>query len=165
MKVKLLFATLLVVVLFGIGAGVKFVFFSGNNVVPTPTPLEAAVQLEPGKHPKPSLQFSADAHYVTVNIANLHAASLEYDLVYEASVKNNRIQTGVNASAKIEGQSTYSRQQLLGSESSGKFTYHTDINNASLNLTLRDGAGRSVFQATYPFVVSAAKSFDLQATQ
>jgi hypothetical protein len=165
MKTKVIFIILLVIVLFGIGAGVKFILSTKSSVVPTPTPLPDAVQLTPDQYPKPSLQFSADAHYVTVNIANLHAASLEYDLVYEASVKNNRIQTGVNASAKIDGQATYSKQQLLGSESSGHFTYHTGIDNASLNLTLRDGAGRSIFQATYPFVVSAAKSFDLQASQ
>jgi len=165
MKTKILFIVLLVIVLFGIGAGVKFAFFSKSSVIPTPTPLAEAEQLSPDKHPKPSLQFSADAHYVTVNIANLHAASLEYDMIYDATVKNNQIQAGVNVAAKIDSQSTYSKQQLLGSESSGKFTYHTNINNATLNLILRDGAGRSIFQASYPFVVAPSKSFDLQASQ
>lgn len=165
MKSKVALVVLLVIVLFGIGAGVKFIFFPKSSIVPTPTPLAEAEQLTQDKYPQPSLQFSADAHYVTVNIANLHAASLEYDMIYNATVKNNQIQAGVNAAAKIEGQSTYSKQQLLGSESSGKFTYHTNIDNATLNLTLRDSAGRSIFQASYPFVVAASKSFDLHAAE
>lgn len=165
MKTKILFIVLLVIVLFGIGAGVKFILSGKTTVAPTPSPLPAAVQLAPDQQPKVSLSFSADAHYATVNITNLHSASLEYDLVYYANVKNSRVQAGVNASAKVDGQSTYSKQQLLGSESSGHYTYHTNIEEATLNLTLRDIGGRSIFQANYPFSVVAGKTSDLQASQ
>jgi hypothetical protein len=165
MKTKFILIALVVLVLFGVGAGVKFIFSGKTTVAPTPTPMQEAVQLPADQQPQVSLQFTADGHYVTVNIANLHAASLEYDLIYDATVKTNHIQTGVNASAKIDGQSTYSKQQLLGSESSGHFTYHTNIANATMNLTLRDSGGRSIFQSTYPFTVTAGKSFDLAASQ
>ncbi len=167
MKSKLTIVVIILVVLIGIGiaAVVKFAKSSLNTPVPTPTPLPEAVQLTPDQAPKVSLTFTADAHYVTVNITNLHAAALEYDLIYNAVVKNNQINTGVNASAKIAGQSTYSQQQLLGSESSGHFTYHTNITGATMDLTLRDSAGRSIFQATYPFTVTAGATTPLTASQ
>jgi len=129
---------------------------------PAPTPTEEPVaQLEPDKHPQVSLKFRSDAHYVTVNITNLHAAAVEYNLIYDAKVKNNRLQAGVSASEKLDGKSTYSKEQLLGSESSGKFTYHTDISGARLELTLRDAGGRSVFTAVYPFEVDPGKTVEL----
>jgi len=135
---------------------------SRSTLGPTPTPTEEPViQLEPEKHPRVSLKFRADGHYVTVNISNIYAQAVEYNLIYDAKVKNNKLQTGVNASAKLDGQSTYSKEQLLGSESSGKFTYHANITNAVMELTLRDAAGRSIFTTTYPFEVSPGKTIDL----
>lgn len=146
--------------------GVVWFFFnrqqsSGPVVKPTPTPEVQAPQLPEDQQPKVSLQFSADAHYVTVRLTNVHADQLEYNLIYEATVKNNKIQTGVNASAKLSGATSYSQKQLLGSESSGKFTYHQDIKNAVLELALRDNLNRSVFTGTYPFTVSPGTSVDL----
>jgi hypothetical protein len=133
---------------------------TANRPTPTEEPLE---QLPAEKQPKVSLDFSSDAHFVTVNIGNLYATSLEYNLIYEAVVKKTRIQTGVNASEKLDGQTSYSQRQLLGSESSGKFTYHTDIKNALMELTLRDDRGRSIFTATYPFEVTPGKSTELKS--
>lgn len=131
---------------------------------PSPTPELSAVQLPPNQHPQVSLKFSSDGHYVTVTITNISADYLEYNLIYDAKVKNNRLQTGVNANSKTAGKSTYTQQQLLGSESSGKFTYHTDIQNAVMELTLRNAANRSIFTSTYPFTVSPGKTIDLLPT-
>jgi len=111
------------------------------------------------------LDFSSDGHYVTVNISNIHSDQLEYNLIYDATVKKDRIQTGVNAAAKLNGKSEYSYRQLLGSESSGKFTYHANIQNAMMELTLRDAANRSIFSATYPFTISPGKSQILTTSQ
>jgi hypothetical protein len=149
---------------------VVFVIFRAKSgptqsAAPTPTPESTAETLPPEKHPKLSLQFTADAHYVTVNISNLFADQVEYNLIYDATVKGTRIQTGVNASTKLAGKSTYTQKQLLGSESSGKFTYHSNIQNAFLELTLRDTSNRSVFTATYPFEVKAASTQDLVASE
>lgn len=135
-----------------------------STLAPTP-PEEPFIQLEPDKQPQISLEFSSDGHYVTVNVTNLHAAALEYNLIYEATVKKNRIMTGVNASEKLEGRTQYSQKQLLGSESSGKFTYHQDIENARLELTLRDTSGRSIFTSTYPFALSPGGAVDLTSSQ
>ena len=120
-------------------------------IKPTPAVTE---QLPANKQPTVSLKFSADGHYVTVNINNINADQLEYNLIYDAVVKGNNIQTGVNSTATMTGKSTYSKQQLLGSESSGKFTYHESIANAIMELTLRDSTNRSIFTASYPFEVS-----------
>lgn len=155
-------AVVLLVLLGGGGylAAKKYLFSS----VPVPTPtLEPAAQLPPDKQPKVGLEFTKDGHYVTVKIGNIFADRLEYNLIYDARVKGNIIQTGVAASAQTAGQSDYSRQQLLGSESFGHLTYHENIQNAVLELTLRDAAARSIFTATYPFTYSPGQSASLSA--
>lgn len=143
-------------------------FFRGSGgstpeVTPTvaPTAPPAAQQLTEEQLPTVSVQFSQDAHYVTVNISGLQAAQLEYDLIYDATVKGQKLQTGVNASYDLSGKTTYSERQLLGSESNGKFSYHTNIQNATLNLTLRDASRRSIYTAVYPFTVKAGSSSEL----
>ena len=136
----------------------------GTLPKPSPSPTPAmAVQLSNEKQPKVSVQFDAKGNYVTVTVSNLNADQLEYNLIYDATVKGNQIQTGVNASTSVKDKSTYTQKQLLGSESSGKFTYHTNIKNAVMELTLRDESRSSVFSATYPFTVSAGESSDLKA--
>lgn len=156
-----------VVILVGAGA----VIYSAQKgkgslgINPTPSPV-VVQQLPTQKQPRVGLEFTKDAHYVTVDISNLNADQLEYNLIYDATVKNNsQIQTGVNASANVKGKSTYSKKQLLGSESSGKFTYHENIKNANMELTLRDSSGHSIFTATYPFEVKAGSSTQLSVSQ
>lgn len=147
-------------------ASVIYVAKKNGGELPKPSPTSApavAVQLTDDKQPKVSLQFDTKGNYVTVAISNLHADQLEYNLIYEATVKGNQIQTGVNASTSVKGKSTYTQKQLLGSESSGKFTYHTNIKNAVMELTLRDESRSSVFSATYPFEVTPGKSSELKA--
>lgn len=128
---------------------------------PSPTP-QVVEQLKDEDQPKVSMQFSGDGHYVTVSVSNLHGEQLEYNLIYDVTVKNNKIQTGVNATASIKGKTTYTQKQLLGSESSGKFTYHSDIKNAVMELTLRDANNSSIFSATYPFIILLGKSSELK---
>ena len=154
-----------VVVLVVAGAVIYMAQKGGGKLVVSPTPSPAIVQqLSAEKQPKVSLEFTKDAHYVTVDISNLNADQLEYNLIYDATVKNNsQIQTGVNASANVKGKSTYSQKQLLGSESSGKFTFHEHIKNANMELTLRDLSGRSIFTATYPFEITPGKSVELSS--
>jgi len=130
------------------------------GIVPTPTPAPI-VQLSPDQYPQVSVQFSTDAHYATVKINNINADKLEYNLIYDATVKKNQIQTGVNAAATLNGGKTYEKTQLLGSESSGKFTFHENIKNAFIELTLRDSYGRSVFFGTYPFILTPGSTQNL----
>jgi hypothetical protein len=152
-------------ILIAVGIGAWFVFGKGKSgssqTTPTPTFSPAAEQLTPDKQPKVSLQFSSDAHYVTVNLRNLQADILEYSLEYDAIVKKNKINSGVSGGGKISGKSEFTQKQLLGSESSGKFTYHEGIQNAFMKVTLRDSANRSVFAAIYPFSISAGATLDL----
>ena len=135
------------------------------NATPTVTPEPSVKQLTEQQAPKISLKFSSDAHYVTVNISNIHAELIEYNLIYDATVKGNQINTGVNATAKMDGKNEYSKQQLLGSESSGKFTYHANIRNAIMEITLRDSSGRSVYTTSYPFEVSGGSTINLTDPQ
>lgn len=137
---------------------------AGSLAKPTPTP-ETAQQLTADQKPEIKISISSDAHFATVTLSNLHANALEYNLIYDATVKGNRINTGVNSTANISGKSTFTQKQLLGSESSGKFTYHDKIANATMELTLRDAAGRSIYTATYPFEVKAGSSQTLTASE
>lgn len=151
----------------GLSAGV-LLYFQGkpNSSLPTPTPApEAAVQLTPDKRPQVELNFSSDGHFVTVSLSHLNADQLEYNLIYDAMVKGSKLQTGVNSTANITGKSAFSQKQLLGSESSGKFTYHEKIANAVMELTLRDASGRSIFTATYPFEVVSGEFVSLAASE
>jgi|GEM_PF-5546767 len=147
----------------GLSAGV-LLYFKGkpNSSLPAPTLTpEAAVQLTTDKRPQVELNFSSDGHFVTVSLSSLHADQLEYNLIYDAMVKGSKLQTGVNSTANISGKTIFSQKQLLGSESSGKFTYHEKITNAVMELTLRDSGGRSTFTQTYPFTVSPGSSMKL----
>lgn len=155
---KIIIPILLIILALISYKSVKSLFNPG--VVPTPTPPPLS-QLTPDQYPSVSIQFSADAHYATVKISNIHADKLEYNLIYDATVKKNQIQTGVNAAATLNGQTTYEKSQLLGSESSGHFTYHENIKNAVIELTLRDSFGRSIFFGTYPFTHVPGTSQDL----
>lgn len=136
---------------------------NGQLPIVKPTPGTTAQQLPADQQPKVQLTFSADAHYVTIRLTNLHSSKLEYNLIYDATVGKNKLNTGVNSTAVVEGKTEFSQKQLLGSESSGKFSYHENIQNAVMELTLRDSAGRSVFSATYPFTVASGQSADLNA--
>jgi len=159
---------LLLVSVGGVGLFLARKSSGGSTATEIPVPTEEPVaQLNPEQYPKVSLTFSKDAHYVTVNISNLYADQLEYNLIYEALVKKEqgRIQTGVSAGANLEGKNTYSKEQLLGSESSGKFSYHQDIKGAMLELTLRDASNRSIYKASYPFEVAAGKTVELAASE
>ncbi len=163
MKPLVVIAIVLVLLLGGFFVA-KNLITGGPKVVPTPT-LAPLQELTEDQYPKVTLQFSADGHYVTVDVTNIHSDQIEYNLIYDAVVKGNKIQTGVNASAKMEGETSYSKQQLLGSESSGKFTYHTNIKNAVMELTLRDAGNRSVYSATYPFEVTPGSSVSPSASE
>ncbi|MEK9200656.1 MAG: hypothetical protein AAB909_01645 [Patescibacteria group bacterium] len=163
MKGGVIAVLVIIVILFG-GVFTAKKILTTHNPQPTPT-LAPLQELTEDQYPTVSLKFSSDGHYVTVDIINIHSDQLEYNLIYDAVVKGNKIQTGVNASAKQEGSTTYSKQQLLGSESSGKFTYHTNIKNAVMELTLRDAGNRSVYSATYPFEVIPGSTADLKPSE
>lgn len=139
---------------------------NGGQLVlhPTPSP-SAAVQLSVDQQPKIKMTFTADAHYTTVDIENLHADKVEYNLIYDATVGKSALNTGVNSTAVVTGKSSFSQKQLLGSESSGHFSYHENIHNATMDLTLRDSAGRSIFTATYPFTVTPGGAVSLTASE
>ncbi len=155
------------IVTLGLSTGV-ILYFKGkpSPPLPAPTPTPAiAIQLAPDKQPKVELKFSSDGHFVTVSLSNLNAYQLEYNLIYDAMVKGSKLQTGVNSTANITGKTTFSQKQLLGSESSGKFTYHEKITNAVMELALRDSSGRSVFTSTYPFIVKSGSSSTLTPSE
>ncbi len=99
-----------------VGVGGWLIFGKGKNsssrITPTPTETPAAEQLAPDKQPRVSLQFSSDAHYVTVKLSNLNADVLEYNLIYDAIVKKSKINSGVSGGGKISGKSEFTVTEL-----------------------------------------------------
>src|SRR3972149_5305863 len=94
------------VVILAVAGGIIYSSRRGSGSVgPTPSPVMVE-QLPVEQQPQAELAFSADGHEVTVNISNLHASKLEYNLVYDASVKKGRevsqIQTGVTGGGDID---------------------------------------------------------------
>lgn len=162
MKNKIFLIIGIVLLILGVVLTIVFKKTSNTPITPTPTPSTEAEQLTTNEQPEITLKFTSDAHFVTVSISNIKADQLEYNLIYDATVKGTLLQTGVNAMANLNGKTVYEKKQLLGSESSGKFTYHANIKNAVMELTLRDKEGRSVFSQTYPFEVVAGSSMTLK---
>lgn len=138
---------------------------SGPKPTPTPKPTPMVVQLTPDQAPVVKLSFTSDGHYVTVQISQIKADKLEYNLIYDAKVKSSLINTGVSGSSTLDGKDSYLYKQLLGSESSGHFTFHEQIKNATMELTLRNSDNYSVYNATYPFTVSAGSTLTLTPAQ
>ncbi|OGD09702.1 MAG: hypothetical protein A2184_01160 [Candidatus Moranbacteria bacterium RIFOXYA1_FULL_44_7] len=166
MKPKVILVIIpIIVIALGVFLVKKFTSAPQTAVTPTPAPQVQVEQLSESDQPTAQLEFTKDGHYVTIELSNLKAAQLEYNLIYDATVKKNRIQTGVSGSARLDGKTTYSQKQLLGSESSGKFTYHESIDNAVLELVLRNDDGYSIFSTSYSFEVSPGETIDLKAAE
>ncbi len=67
------------------------------------------------------------------------AASLDYELLY--SLPDGRTQ-GVPGTVDLNGQTTFERKLLLGSESNGKFRYDEGVTDGSLTVRLRGSNGK-----------------------
>lgn len=90
-----------------------------------------------------TLTPSSDGHWLTIDVTRIqNADSLEYELLY--NTEGGGTQGSINT-VKLEGQTTYSKKILLGSESSGRFKYDEGVTQGTLTLRLRGGPGTRKF--------------------
>lgn len=92
-----------------------------------------------GLVPKP------DGHWLTLNINSIkvaNAKSMDYELLWKAN--NNGIPStqGTSTTVQLNGQSSFTKDLLLGSESSGKFRYDVGVETGTLTLRFRDSNGK-----------------------
>jgi hypothetical protein len=94
------------------------------------------------QRPVANLTPTSDGHYINLKIEKLtlpKAASLDYELLY--SLPDGRTQ-GVPGTVDLNGQTTFERKLLLGSESNGKFRYDEGVAGGSLTIRLRGSNGK-----------------------
>lgn len=91
--------------------------------------------------PITSLTPSADGHWLKLKIEKIKvsAKTLDYELLYQ--LPDGRTQ-GVPGTVKLTGENSFTRDLLLGSESSGKFRYDEGVEEGTLTLRFRDDKGK-----------------------
>lgn len=92
--------------------------------------------------PFASLTPTSDGHYINLKIDKItlpKAVSLDYELLY--SLPDGRTQ-GVPGTVDLNGEKSFERKLLLGSESNGKFRYDDGVEEGSLTVRLRDSKGK-----------------------
>lgn len=139
-------------ILFVIGLGALtaafFVFKGKKTSVETEETALQEVVLE--KRPVTSLTPSEDGHWLNLKIEKivLDATSFDYELLYK--LPDGRTQ-GVPGTVKLDGQKTIERELLLGSESSGKFTYDEGVEQGTLTLRFRNEKGKLLVKFSTQF--------------
>lgn len=139
-------------ILFVIGLGVLtvafFVFKGKKTSVETEEAVLQEIVLE--KQPVTSLTPSEDGYWLILKIEKIiiDAASLDYELLYK--LPDGRTQ-GVPGTVKLDGQKTIERELLLGSESSGKFTYDEGVESGTLTLRFRNEKGKLLVKFSTQF--------------
>lgn len=106
----------------------------------TPTPIPRTFELQEADKPDIGLTARDDGHMLYLKISKIpnFVASIEYELLYNASESGMEIEKGLGDTLKVEGTSL-SRDLLLGTESctSGcKYKYDEGITGGTLNITL-----------------------------
>jgi len=96
--------------------------------------------------PFASLTPSDDGHWLNLKVENIkvpNATSVDYELVY--TVGATGLNQGVPGTVKLDnGKTSFERDLLLGSESSGKFRYDEGVEKGNLTLRFRNQNGKLV---------------------
>lgn len=138
------------VVIFVLGALILaggFFFLRGNDDNPEQEEDEEAVAEIPfEQRPVVSLTPTEDGHYLIMRMNNLglKAKTLDYVILYDTADGTTR---GVPGTAQLNG-SEVERDILLGSESSGIFSYDEGVEKGTITLRFRDDKGKLVGKLT-----------------
>ncbi len=132
-------------ILLGVGILVLilvFVVIKNKKTAVVVDDTDAVVEVPFVQRPVAMLTPTSDGHYINLKIEKLtlpKAASLDYELLY--SLPDGRTQ-GVPGTVDLNGQTTFERKLLLGSESNGKFRYDEGVTDGSLTVRLRGSNGK-----------------------
>jgi hypothetical protein len=122
-----------------------------------PEPEEVVLELPQDQWPALTLTPVTDpaipnslGHLLNLKVQKLKvegAATMDYLLVYSTS---NGGQQGVPGTVQLTG-SSVDKNLLLGSESSGKYRFDAGVDQGTITLTFRNGAGKSLGKAESAF--------------
>jgi|SRR5581483_6047442 len=98
---------------------------------------------------------TSDGHYLSLKIEEINKIkdvnSLDYELTWKANNAGNVTTQGTSGAVKVAGQSSYNKDILLGSESSGKFRYDQGVETGSLTLRFRNSSGKLLGKVSSEF--------------
>lgn len=132
-------------ILLGVGVLVLilvFVAIRNKKSVAVVDDSDVMAEVDFAQRPFANLTPTSDGHYINLKIDKItlpKVASLDYELLYE--LPDGRTQ-GVPGTVDLNGQTSFERKLLLGSESSGKFRYDEGVNGGSLTIRLRGSNGK-----------------------
>lgn len=119
-----------------------FVFIKNSNNKSSIDGDEVVTEIEFKDRPFATLTPTEDGRYITLKIDKItlaKAVSVDYELLY--SLPDGRTQ-GVPGTVDLNGETSFERKLLLGSESNGKFRYDEGVADGSLTVRLRDSKGK-----------------------
>lgn len=169
MKKFLLPIVVIVILILSIFA---FLFLSRDKKVEEVVEDEVVAEIPFNLRPFTSLTPSADGHWLNLKVENIkvpNAISVDYELVY--TVGATGLNQGVPGTVKLDnGKTSFERDLLLGSESSGKFRYDEGVEKGMLTLRFRNQNGKLVGKLETDFslltstdlLISIDKSFEYQ---
>lgn len=132
-------------IVIGIGilllVGVYFLFVKKPAEV-TEEEETALIEVALADRPYTTLTPTDDGHWLGLSIEKINipgAESLDYELLYNLPTGEPQ---GVPGTIMLDGQSSITRDLLLGSESSGKFRYDEGVEQGTLTLRFRNDKGK-----------------------
>jgi hypothetical protein len=121
-------------------------------------PQEGTIQeISVEKRPIVSLTPSTDGHWLKLKVEKIviNAVSMDYELLYQ--VPDGR-QQGVPGTIQLNGVSEIERDLLMGSESSGKFSYDQGVEKGTITIKFRDNQGVLVGKLSSDFHLQSGVS-------
>lgn len=138
-----LFLIVLVGVFFVTGV---FVLKNRNSGAPeTEEEVQNVPDLPEDQKPILGLVPTSDGHYLGLKIEDIKvkdATSMDYELFYKANNGGNITTQGTSGTIKLSGMTSFNKDLLLGSESSGKFRYDKGVENGTVTLRFRNSSGK-----------------------
>jgi len=111
-------------------------------------------ELPDSEKPVAALVPTADGHYLTLKVDGIKvpgASSMDYDMLWKTNNAGVEATQGTSSTFKLDGQTSFNKDLLLGSESSGKFRYDKGVETGTLTLRFRDGNGKLLGKVTTDF--------------
>lgn len=156
MKKNLLIVGVLIVILL---LGGFFLWSRKEGVrpeaVPTPTPEGRLIETTLEERPYVTLTPSQDGHWLTLSIEGIKdEKTLEYELIYNTA---SGVTQGSTNTVELEGESSYTKKILLGTESRGHYRYDEGVTQGTLTLRFRSSEGVRKFISEFHLQQGDAK--------
>lgn len=136
----------LVIALAIVFVGGVFVIRNRNaSTLETEEELQNIPDLPENQRPIVALVPTSDGHYLGLKIEDIkvpNAGTMDYELFYKATNAGNQTTQGTSGTVKLGGMTSYNKDLLLGSESSGKFRYDQGVENGTVTLRFRNSSGK-----------------------